>query len=659
MTLRHRPYNPGCRPWLAALAVTLGAIGLAPGARPDEATATPAAAVDAAEIAERLIADGELPSNDVAISATMFEDGALDPTASADADTAVMVEARIELPSSWVPGSAVEVALVAFTIDDEPLVQREVVVPEASTADREWVYRGRLDLPVDFLEAVLVVAYEAGGARAASRVGFGGRAVAPAQLPTAVAPAAPQLAAAAPAPGRLSLLRLVPPVGDRLTGRVRIRTLVSSDLIAAVTFAVDGEVVATDDRPPFTVDVDLGATGRATEVTAVATSATGVELGRDRLALNERLERFDVRLISLEPAASDPASVQAEARITVPRGATIASVEFFRNTSLIARRTKPPWTATLPSGTTSDYVRVVASLADGRRLEDVLLLSAQRAGSSVDVNLVEVFAVATDRSGEPLSDLAREEFELRLDGRRVEIERFERAVDLPLSLGLVLDTSGSMTPLMTETKQAGARFLGSIVRSGDRAFLVDFDSRPRLAHPPTDDIGSLLRRFGALEPRGGTALYDAVVFSCLQFDEALRRRALVVLTDGKPQGGEFGARESVRQAVEHGVPVYLIDLSGVFGGRGVAKMPLVGLAKATGGRVYTVPPVDPLLPDIEAVRRSLEEAYDRIERELRSQYVLAFSTAERWTADELERLEVRVRRPRVKVRRVVGPATAP
>ena len=124
-------------------------------------------------------------------------------------------------------------------------------------------------------------------------------------------------------------------------------------------------------------------------------------------------------------------------------------------------------------------MRVVARFADGSEIEDARLVEA--AAERVEVNLVQVFAVVTDRDGAPRRDLSRDDFELRLAGREQTIDRFAPAEQVPLVLGLVIDTSGSMWTLMPDTRQAGSLFLARTLRAGDRAFLVDFDTRPRLA----------------------------------------------------------------------------------------------------------------------------------------------------------------------------------
>ncbi len=605
-------------------------------------------------IADRLLESFELPRyRDFELYAS-FAPGS--EVGGEDGTVQVDLEAIVAVPPHWRAGRRLRVAVVAYGLDEEPRVFDELVDLGDMAQAAWWAYRRTLTLAEEFLEAVVIVEDPAADLRSGTRVGYGEIVVGQRRTAVVVDELEPLPSSIAPAtPARPSIIRLIAPVGNAHVGRVRIRTLASSEEVAEVVFELDGAPVGTDSRKPFTVELELGPEPRSRELAATALAADGRQLGSDRILLNPELELFDVRLIELR---SEGAEIVAEAVVTVPRDAVLERVEFFRNEERLTTRDAEPFRATISATDigSDDYVRVVAYLEDGRSLEDVVLAAATDSGVELDVNLVEIFAVATDRSGEPLSDLTEKDFEVRLRGREVAIDRFERAVDVPLSLGLVLDTSGSMITLMPDAKRAGARFLSAVLKEGDQAFLVDFDTRPRLAHPLTDDVGSLLRRFGTLEPEGNTALYDAIVFGSLQFEGTRGRRALVVLTDGEAFGGQFGARDSAKHAIGQAAPVYVIDMSGVFGGTGTPKLSLVGLAKTTGGWVHTVPAVDPMAQDYERVRQSLEEAYDRIQRELRSQYVLAFSTETPLTADELQRIDVKVKRPRVKVRRVVGTA---
>ncbi|MEZ5332446.1 MAG: VWA domain-containing protein [Thermoanaerobaculia bacterium] len=349
----------------------------------------------------------------------------------------------------------------------------------------------------------------------------------------------------------------------------------------------------------------------------------------------------------------------AEAAISVPPGRSLESVDFYRNDAALAKLSTAPFRIPWPTGEPQpgEYLRAVATLDDGTTIEDVLLLDASGPAARVDVNLVEIFAVVTDRSGEPVEGLSREDFSVTQGGRPVDLQRFDRADGLPLSLGLVVDTSESMWPLMLETKQAGAEFLVDTLGDGDRAFLVDFDTRPRLAQGLTPDLRTLLNRFAGLEAGGFTALYDAIVFAMLQFDDGPGRRALVVLTDGDDYRSQFSSGRCIDVGEQLGVPVYFIDLSGVgraarnggwqWSGGPLPKLDLDGVSAATGGRVYYISELT-----------ELGDAYAEINRELRSQYLLAFATPRNLSPEELQSIEVKVDgRKRLRVRRVVG-ATA-
>jgi VWFA-related protein len=432
-----------------------------------------------------------------------------------------------------------------------------------------------------------------------------------------------------------------------------VRALASNAEVARVDFVLDDEVVASDGSVPFSRTIDFGADSGPRELAVIAYSGGGRELGRDGLTLGAPLRPFDLRLRRVVDAAGE---AEAVAEVSVPAGRSLVRVDFFRNDALVQTLGGPPFRMPWPDGEAppGGYLRAVARLDDGSMVEDVLMLDGTGSAERVEINLVQVFAVVTDRRGEPVEGLRKEDFRVLRQGREVDVERFERADGLPLSLGLVIDTSESMWPLMLETKQAGAEFLVDTVGERDRAFLVDFDSRPRLAQPLTGDLRSLLNRFAGLEAGGFTALYDAIVFAMLQFDQGPGRRALVVLTDGDDYRSQFTARRGVEVGQQLGVPVYFVDLSSLgraalSGGwqsaaAGLPKLDLDGIASATGGRVYYIRELT-----------ELGEAYAEINRELRSQYLLAFSTPGNLTAEELRAIDVRVDgKGRLRVRRVVG-----
>ena len=197
---------------------------------------------------------------------------------------------------------------------------------------------------------------------------------------------------------------------------------------------------------------------------------------------------------------------------------------------------------------------------------------------------------------------------------------------------------------MADTRRAAVKFLGSTVLTRDRAFVVDFDRQPRLLHPTTSDLPRLLRSLARLEAEGATALYDAIVFSILQFEREAGRRALVVLTDGDDYDSRFGPKYCVELARTAGVPVYIIGLGALDTlRRTYSKKELRKVTEETGGRLYFVDSLD-----------ELDAAYAQINAELRSQYSLSFYADSDLDAAERRAVSVEIRRPGHQARTVVG-----
>jgi Ca-activated chloride channel family protein len=339
----------------------------------------------------------------------------------------------------------------------------------------------------------------------------------------------------------------------------------------------------------------------------------------------------------------------------VPPAARLEGVEIYRNEELVAHLREPPFRARFPLARphAEDYVRAVARLADGSTREDARPLTGAEAtpgasagagaayGERLEVNLVEVFAVATGRAGGAVHGLAPGDFQVFLAGRELPIERFREARQVPLTLGLLVDSSTSMAAIMEETREAAGRFLERVLARGDRGFLVDVDTRPRLAQELTADPAALAEAFAALEADGDTALYDAMTLAVVELRLHPGRRALVVLTDGEDSSSFLGLGRCLELARRSGVPIYVVSVGGLDERKTHPdrNLRLEAFARDTGGRLYPV-----------TSRRELDRVYDEIRSELRSQYVLGVAADRALTADELAGLEVRVRDRAVRVR---------
>jgi Ca-activated chloride channel family protein len=424
--------------------------------------------------------------------------------------------------------------------------------------------------------------------------------------------------------------------------------------VARVEFLLNGEPAGSDERAPFEITLDLGREPRPYTIRALAFDRSGVPLGEHTLEINTAsATRFAITIDSLDAGVGTDGGA-VEASVSLPVDATLARVEVYRNDELITRLTEPPFAARLPGSAEpgpGDFVRVVAYLDDGTQAEDVRFLSGEVAGERVEVNLVQIFAVVTGDDGEPVEGLSAEDFEIRMGRETIPIERFQRADDVPLTLSLAVDTSESMWPLMIDTRQAASRFLVNTLIAGDQALLVGFSNRPRLIHSVTADVQALLRSFTALRAGGATALYDSIVFSLAQLGEIGRgpeagRRAVVLLTDGQDYGSRFPPRRVIDDARSQGTPVYVISIAGLYNERGSVRKPdMEAIAENTGGRVYYISDIG-----------QLSGAYSQINRELRTQYVLAFGTDRQLTERELGSIRLEVKRPGLTARTAVEPA---
>ncbi len=453
-------------------------------------------------------------------------------------------------------------------------------------------------------------------------------------------------AAAAPEP---SQVRLLPPGGQRsgLSGRTLFGTVTTSDIVRRVEFFLDDDLVANDRRRPFETRIDLGPDPVPRTVRVVGYDRADRRLGVDELSINQPRQSAGAFISEVEPR--EDGSYAVEARVDLALGTTLDRVEFYRNEILAVTMTRPPFRTVLPGPAMPgvDFARITVHLDDGTTLEDVEFLSSDAPVAESVVNLVEIYVVVTDDQDTPVTTLSRDSFVLRAGRREIPIERFAVAEDVPLVMGLAVDSSQSMFTLMPDTRRAAARFLGNTLTPIDQAFLVDFDDRPRLLSDTTADVAALIGKLNDLRADGRTALYDAIEFGLVQLVRDEGRRALVVLTDGDDYGSQSGYRRTLRTARQTGVPVYVISMGQVDGrgGRGGGKLDIEGISQASGGRVYYVGSMDAVL-----------RAYAGIGEELRSQYMLGYSTDKPLTPQEVASLEVELRqkRPGHEIRMAVG-----
>lgn len=450
-----------------------------------------------------------------------------------------------------------------------------------------------------------------------------------------------------PAPETIHLLR---PEGRVQRGEVRFDTVVSDPAVTRVEFLLDGRTVARRDSPPFAATLDLGKLPLLRRVEAVAYRADGSAAGRDVLVVNEGGRDFSVRITepSVVPA---PGPIDFAAEVTAPPGRRVDRVELYFGERRLATLFAPPYRHRLDLGalpSSGGFLRAVARLDDDRSVEDVFFLDERGTSERIDVNLVELYVVVSDRAGRPVRGLDRDEFEVREDGTSQQLASFGEAGDLPLTVGLAIDSSASMFAKLPSVQEAAASFLGSLERGRDRAFLVDFDDRPALAAQPTLDLGRIASAIGGLRSSGRTSLWESIVYSLVQLQGQEGRKALVVYSDGADQDEDFSYRTCLRFARRLGIPIYVIVSNNEavrtdgLGRRSFGDR-LDRLTSSVGGRTFLV-----------RTGEDLSAIYAQIERELSSQYLLTYYSDGPPRRGAWREVEVEVDRRGLSARTVAG-----
>jgi VWFA-related protein len=438
---------------------------------------------------------------------------------------------------------------------------------------------------------------------------------------------------------------LVPPVADVVFGLWRAEALVTGSRIERVKFFLDGKQIMSRKGPPFSAELRLSEIPEEHVVRVEGYDAARQMVGADEVVLNQPRGELRVRII--EPArgtrGTGPMMVRAE--VVVPEEKKVEKLEIKVNEEVRATLERPPWEAEvqIPEGPAElTYITVAAQLDDGLRAEDVRFVNAPEYLEEVDVNLVELYTTVTDRSGQLVQGLGVEAFEVFEDGRPQKVAKFELVENLPLSLGLAIDVSGSMFDKMGEAQRTAIEFLDNIITPRDRVFALAFADRPEILMPRTSDVGAIAERVKGLVADGATSLHDAVVTSLYYYRGIRGRRALVLLSDGEDTSSTLAFREALEYARRSGVAIYAIGLGIGKADFGVRNK-LDDLANQTGGRTFYITRAE-----------ELPSVYAQIETELRSQYLVAYNSDSKKPKDEYREIELEVDGGKLKARTIRG-----
>ncbi len=243
----------------------------------------------------------------------------------------------------------------------------------------------------------------------------------------------------------------------------------------------------------------------------------------------------------------------------------------------------------------------------------------------LQTRVVAVSAIVRDKHGLPIPNLTAADFTLKEDGQPQPIRYLSSGSELPLTLALMVDTSGSQRRFIAdETAASQVFFRAMLTRPEDRAVLVQFDTDVLRLQGMTNSVDKLTAALGHLsEPHdaasgshGGTLLYDAIYAtsrSLLQNEKG--RRAMVLLTDGGDNGSRITLDQAVSAALRQDVAIYSVFYSDVDSGDShFGKRVLEALSSSTGGRVFVV-----------SKKLSLEAIYARIAEDMRLQYQIGYT----------------------------------
>jgi VWFA-related protein len=278
----------------------------------------------------------------------------------------------------------------------------------------------------------------------------------------------------------------------------------------------------------------------------------------------------------------------------------------------------------------------------------LLLVSARTPGQdeptfSTDVKVVNILATVRTKSGQIVNDLTKDDFSLAENGHPEAIKYFSRESELPLTIGLMVDTSMSQARVLESERSASFQFVDQVLRPNkDKVFVMQFDmavlTRQELTSSRSDleqtlpFVDTPSRNELQSQRGGGTLLFDAVVRAAREIMSGQRnRKAMIILSDGGDNGSDETLTSAIEAAQRADTLIYSIYFAdpAYGGGGGEGRSAMERLAKETGGGFFVV-----------SKKQPIGEIYGIIEQELRSQYNLGFVSDQPVRVSEFRKLQL-------------------
>jgi Ca-activated chloride channel family protein len=347
-----------------------------------------------------------------------------------------------------------------------------------------------------------------------------------------------------------------------------------------VAFYVDGELVAIDEVPPFSIIHDFGsythkarivAIGYRYQLTPAAEASQAGEAKASTEATTEAAAEVSqtgevseaVRIVS--PGAGQYAYgvLPIRAEVDLPADA-ILRIDFLVDGRAVGSAGSPPFEIEYDFGRGFEgrLVQAIAVLTDGRRLSAELRTTPLESSDYyLRTRLVTLDATVVDWRDRLVGDLKQEEFRVYEDGVEQAISNFS-IEERPIRVALLIDTSSSMRHLgrMGRAIEAAKGFLDYLKPGQDQATLVAFNDQVEVLNGFSDDFRAMKKKLDKLEPEGGTAINDALYRVTPMFDDVIGRKAIILLSDGWDENSEKTIGEAVETVRRAGVKVYSIAI---------------------------------------------------------------------------------------------------
>lgn len=439
-------------------------------------------------------------------------------------------------------------------------------------------------------------------------------------------------------PEQVGAVKILPPRRDVAPNLFIVNVEVQPP-VKRVEFFADGKKIMARNAPPYSAELDLGKLPKRVEVRVVGYDDRGRYIDADAFIVNERETPLEVKVTRI---TSPDGIAHFKLSIQNPKGTNLQTVALYAGDKKLTEWSHPPYAIDIPVARLNGVEFVRASVIDstGYEAADLLFLNSDRYIEQIDVNLIELPVSVSDNTGNPITNLEQKNFTVLENNKPQTITSFNFAANLPISVGVLLDHSGSMEKRIDEAKSAALDFFKGIIKPGDRAFFAAFAADPTRNAPFVGDLSILQSQVDAMpKPGGSTALYDAIVTGLYRFRGLQGRKAMIVITDGDDTSSRLSYDDMLGYVRAARVPVYFIGIGiGMMGGGAIKS-----IAAETGGVAYFIGNV-----------KQLAETYKILEKDLRSQYLIAYQSETTKTDQAYRSILVKVDRPDAKVRTIRG-----